>query len=197
MAIQYCKVKKKKLLEGFWNHLAPQWGPDRKSWDLPRRRNWGRDRQEEGPPCKAAAQPVMDMFPLLCPLSSPSAPGVFLCPNSLSSLPASPLCNCPLSQESLCNQVTSGSHPHLTAPTSASPVRYNPSQLAGPSPQEECGERERVRGRERPLLSPAGVGRGSLAGRSSGGAGSGGEALAHGLLSGDSSWLSVPQLPPL
>ena len=128
------------------------------------------------PPCKAAAQPVMDMFPLLCPLSSPSAPGVFLCPNSISSLPASPLCNCPLSQECLCNQVTSGSHPHLTAPTSASPVRYNPSQLAGPSPQEECGEREQVRGRERPLLSPAGVGRGSLAGRSSGGAGSGGEA---------------------
>lgn len=102
------------------------------------------------PPCKAAAQPVMDILPLLCPLSSPSAPGVFLCPNSLSSLPASPLCNCPLSQGLLCNQVTSGSHPHLTAPTSASPVRYNPSQLAGPSPQEECGERERVRGREGP-----------------------------------------------
>ena len=54
-----------------------------------------------------------------------------------------------------------------------------------------------MRGRERPLLSPAGAERGSLAGRSSGGAGSAGEALAHGLLSGDSSWLSVPQLPPL
>ena len=144
------------------------------------------------PPCKAAAQPVMDTSPLLCPLSSPSAPGIFLCPNSLSSLSASPLCNYPLSQGLLCNQVTSGSHPHLAAPTSSSPVRYNPSQLAGPSPQEECGERERVRGRERPLLTPAGAGRGSLGGRSSAG-----EALAHGLLSGDSSWLSVPQLPPL
>lgn len=121
------------------------------------------------PPCKAAAQPVMDTSPLLCPLSSPSAPGIFLCPNSLSSLSASPLCNYPLSQGLLCNQVTSGSHPHLAAPTSASPVRYNPAQLAGPSPQEGCGERERVRGRERPLLTPAGAGRGSLGGRSSGG----------------------------
>lgn len=149
------------------------------------------------PPCKAAAQPVMDTLPLLCTLSSPSAPGVFLCPNSLSSLPASPLCNCPLSQGLLCNQVTSGSHPHLTAPTSALACQVQSFTVGWAKPSrgmwgEGAGEREGGA-----LLTPLGAGGASLAGRSSGGAGSAGEALAHGLLSGDSSRLSVPQLSPL
>ena len=70
------------------------------------------------PPCKAAAQPVMDMFPLLCPLSSPSAPGVFLCPNSLSSLPASPLCNCPCPRSPYVTK-----SPRAPIPTSQLPPR--------------------------------------------------------------------------
>ena len=53
-----------------------------------------------------------------------------------------PLHNCPLSQGPLCNPSHLRLCPHLTAPTSASPVGYNLSQLAEPSPHEKYEEKE-------------------------------------------------------
>lgn len=158
--------------------IYTQWGHKRRSWSLPGQGSWGGDGAEEAPPLAFSrclmhgSSPGWWWTSFLCPVLFCPLPQLLFSSLALTGFAISACLphyiTVPCPRGPYVTRVTSGFHP-----TSALPVWYNLSQLAGPSPQQACGGeggRRRREEEEKECLTPAvGLDETRLAGRSSGG----------------------------